>query len=395
MPRVIKQEPPTLIEPPNETWIISLRTITPMFGGSATPREVDAQSPVRAASVRGHLRFWWRATVGGQYATPQELFKAEERLWGSADRYGDAALKITGQSAERKSYSDFVSGFGDPRGYALFPFARQGSQEAASCLQNINFSMEITCSKQARAEIEIAIQAWIMFGGIGARTRRGCGSLEILPSHGFSQPIQPGLANSTLLTRLSGRYLEGEKVQNSDTAWRRALEVYKDFRQGKDFARNPGSDPSKPNKLGRSRYPEPDTIRGMSPRVRWTHRPRHSVGGFPRADLGLPIVFHFIGEGEDHTLESASQYGTRFASPVITKAVKVEGGYAPAIVLLDAPHVWDAGDLKFERQRKTISRAQVELTPQERQNIPPLNGLPIREALLEFAKSRGFKEVRL
>jgi len=122
----------------------------------------------------------------------------------------------------------------------------------------------------------------------------------------------------------------------------------------------------------------------------------HPVSGFPRADLGLPIVFHFIGEGEDHTLESASSFGTRLASPVITKAVRVDGGYVPAIILLDAPHAWDVGDLKFEKQGKKVTRAQVELTLQEREQIPPLmNGLPIRKALLEFAKSKGFKEVKL
>jgi len=82
MPRTIKTPVPTLTEPKLETWTLTLKTITPMFGGSATVREVDEKNPVRAASVRGHLRFWWRATAGAQYSDPKELFKAEEEIWG-------------------------------------------------------------------------------------------------------------------------------------------------------------------------------------------------------------------------------------------------------------------------------------------------------------------------
>jgi len=396
MPRTIKTEAPKLEPPKFETWTLQLKTITPMFGGSATPREVDKENPIRPASVRGHLRFWWRATAGARYSTPEALFEAEERVWGSAQVHGLVSLKVIPTSpGVRKTHSDFVSGFGDARGYALFPFAenRREGTPAASCLQDVTFSLGLSCPGSVKSEVERAIFAWVAFGGIGARTRRGCGSLELVSQTPVAAKTQR--MTRSLLTLAPTSYLIGEKVSDAVTAWKKALELYKDFRQGKNFARDEGSDPSKPNKLGRSRYPEPDSIRKISPNVNWTHRVKHPVEGFPRADLGLPIVFHFINEGTDHTLESASEFGTRFASPVITKAVKVEGGYAPAIILLDAPHVWDAGDLKFEKQKKTIPKAQVELTAQERQKVPPLKGLPIREALLEYAKSRGFKEVKL
>lgn len=369
-----------------------------MFGGSATPREVDADNPnpVRPASVRGHLRFWWRATAGARYATPQELFEAEEAVWGSAKAHGLVGLRVAHTNpGTRKSHSDFVSGFGDARGYALFPFAENRKEDtpAARCLQDVIFSLTLSCPDAVKAEVERAVFAWVAFGGIGARTRRGCGSLELVsqtPSVGKTQRL-----TQSLLTLGPTSYLIGEKTSDAVSAWRSALELYKEFRQGKNHARDKGSDPSKPNKLGRSRYPEPDSIRRISPNARWTHRVGHLVQGFPRADLGLPIVFHFINEGTDHILESAYAFGTRFASPVITKAMSVDGGYVPVIILLDAPHVWDAGDLKFEKQKKNIPKAQVELTPQERQSIPPLNGLPIREALLKYAKSKGFKEVKL
>lgn len=43
---------------------LEIATITPLFGGGYAARECDELIPVRSAAVRGHLRFWWRATAG-------------------------------------------------------------------------------------------------------------------------------------------------------------------------------------------------------------------------------------------------------------------------------------------------------------------------------------------
>lgn len=274
------------------------------------------------------------------------------------------------------------------------------TEQPADCLVGIEFTVGLSYPEELDPQIRHAVSAWVKFGGIGARTRRGCGSLELVEERPV--PTESQRRYASLITLAPVTCLIGESGLNSVVAWKEAVELYREFRQGKDFARDPGSDPSKPLKLGRSRYPEADTIRALFPQERWTHRVKHPVRGFPRADLGLPIVFHFQEEGpdEDLTLESASCFGSRFASPVITKVIKVEGGYAPAIILLDAPHAWDAGDLVLKLGRKEIevSKEQVQLSPEQHQQVSPLKeakGLPIRDALLEYAKSKGFKEVKL
>ena len=74
-------------------------------------------------------------------------------------------------------------------------------------------------------------------------------------------------------------------------AWKRAVETLKDFRQGPGLGRNPDS---RPNRPGRSRWPESDAIRRLT--GQWTprHEPKHAVDGFyPRAAFGLPMVFDF------------------------------------------------------------------------------------------------------
>ena len=57
---------------------LEISVITPLFGGGAEPGVADLLAPVRASSIRGHLRFWWRACKCANFATADELFGAEE-----------------------------------------------------------------------------------------------------------------------------------------------------------------------------------------------------------------------------------------------------------------------------------------------------------------------------
>lgn len=46
----------------DDAMTLTCRFVSPVFGGGAEPKKVDERSPVRASSIRGQLRFWWRAT---------------------------------------------------------------------------------------------------------------------------------------------------------------------------------------------------------------------------------------------------------------------------------------------------------------------------------------------
>ncbi len=90
-----------------ETIELELRLITPMFGGGYKAREVDTVQPIRPAAIRGHLRFWWRATAGARYATVEELHKAERELWGAAatkdnPAVGKVAIQVQTRSPGEK-----------------------------------------------------------------------------------------------------------------------------------------------------------------------------------------------------------------------------------------------------------------------------------------------------
>ncbi len=62
--------------------------ITPLFGGGVKAGETDPITVINGKSVRGQLRFWWRATRGGQFGKlPDPITKlreAEVAIWGAA-----------------------------------------------------------------------------------------------------------------------------------------------------------------------------------------------------------------------------------------------------------------------------------------------------------------------
>lgn len=393
-----------------------IRTITPMFGGSATAREVDKNNPVRAASVRGHLRFWWRATAGASYQESRELYEAESAIWGRLPKLTDGGsdkeahgkvrveVRICNEGQECQPVRHEVRGNGNMAvsfdknalAYALFPFQGtikhgQTEEAPAKALKKITFEVVLTCPPECRQQVETALHAWVLFGGIGSRTRRGCGSLAFV-DQSANMP-QPKAKSQKLLTTLAASYFVGQANKDPEVAWSEAVKRYRDFRQGERFARNEGKEPNRP---GRSRYPEPDTLRRITRQCASNHEPTHQVCGFPRADLGLPIIFHFQGKGDpsDQTLQGKNEGQQRFASPVITKVAKIDDQYLPLIMLLDSPHVWEGPPLELKNQRE-VKATEINLPKSDLANIMPLQGLPIREAFKKYIQEEGFSEVKL
>src|SRR5208337_5447005 len=54
--------------------------------GGVEPRMNDPSFPIRPTAIRGHLQFWWRATVGARYATREVLRDRQPAIWGSTER---------------------------------------------------------------------------------------------------------------------------------------------------------------------------------------------------------------------------------------------------------------------------------------------------------------------
>jgi CRISPR-associated protein Cmr1 len=413
---------------------VALKTITPLFGGSGKAGEVDKLNPIRAASIKGHLRFWWRATTGASFPNLAALQEAEDTLFGKAvntedeghesnvDVVGNALrvrVAVTSRGTPQKCGEFEQGNNGNYRAlptfarnypsYALQPFQGKSNGQSietqpSTALLNVRFQVILDFPQIYQTQIEQAIAAWIFFGGVGARTRRGCGSIaldrSILPSVLPLDASTLQITDGDLLTKIPINYYVGTETTNSLEAWETAVNIYKDFRQKPGFARN--LPPPNDNTPGLSRWPEPHSIRRISGRSSRGHEPppRTPDRAFPRADLGLPIIFQFkqqdenAGDPHQSTLEGrAPQPGEprrmRFASPVITKAHQLPNGkFVPMIAILDSPRVWALGNLSLSGTPITPSQVQDTACPP----MSEVGKTDIREGLIVYACRRGFRE---
>jgi CRISPR-associated protein Cmr1 len=312
---------------------VGLEIVTPILGGSYQTRRIDDVDVIRAPSVRGHLRFWWRALYAAQYGSAKELYQRESALWGRAatEDGGRSAVELR-VGVEREGGVDEseirlypAQGQQATRGaYALWPARgerRMNTRTAPRRQPGTQFQLTLRVAGSATDEAEVrnALRAWILFGGYGGRTRRGLGSLNVIDSvNGWL----PTTATREALTELFGLDIfaaptrtpedvpwfggaaihVGTKGPDAQTAWTTALDWLEEFRQGRtgqagSRAREPGTGKLQPTRPSISNWPEGDKVRRLStPQrgLRWAHTPRHNqTPAWPRAGFGLPIIGQF------------------------------------------------------------------------------------------------------
>jgi CRISPR-associated protein Cmr1 len=416
-----------------------ISVVTPLFGGGVEAGIPDQTLPIRGTAIRGHLQFWWRATCGADVATREDLFARHGNVWGTTDRASPVEIDIRdvtavqarpcarynwnpqarqGQGGWRLDWESPLSNSSLP--YALFPF--QGKEpltpqvgdpqkSPARFIQSASFTLRLRYPKELEQEIGIAVWAWTNFGGLGARTRRGCGALlckDLAPKDrhdlvgwvgaGSTIPAGPPRDWPTLPSGV----LVGSQSKTPVDAWKRTVDLLQQFRQGVGFARNPGQQNNRP---GRSRYPEPETIRRVT-RARSINHPRLPGipdDAFPRAEFGLPVVFHFQGAGEpaDTVLYPSNAMDgprrERMASPLILKPLALANGASvPLIMRLVTPPLTGV-DLRRDNQSLVLPAATaIRDRRLATYSNSPLSGATsgsALEAFLRHAGHNGFHEV--
>ena len=98
----------------------AIRLVTPLFGGGIEPGEPDPSLPIRGASIRGQLRFWWRTTCGRLLPT-NKMWRREEEIFGSRDFPSPLEVEVSRvQGIERLKANEAIDR-DSPVRYALFP----------------------------------------------------------------------------------------------------------------------------------------------------------------------------------------------------------------------------------------------------------------------------------
>jgi CRISPR-associated protein Cmr1 len=313
-----------------ETIELELRLITPMFGGGYKAREVDPLQPIRPAAIRGHLRFWWRATAGARYASVEELHKAERELWGAAATKDNPAVGKVAIRVEVKDKGQMV-GYGSRGGlpkYFLFPFRPQKNIPATKGCENVVFTLRLildtSLSEAQRAEVTTALKAWIAFGGVGARTRRGCGALTVVSNNanqwlprlqGIAEwlGMPPNVASKCDWTTLAGAHGQITHANDAEDAWRKLGSFWERFRRGGLVSGTKWSDYR-------------DVLCNLDD--------QHDELALAKPFLGLPIEYQEFGEQTPFTGTLEPAQSGRMASPVILKPIALQGGEFGALVLV-------------------------------------------------------------
>jgi CRISPR-associated protein Cmr1 len=483
---------PTFVPPApgsESSLTVKVTSVTPMFGGGWSPGEIDQVTPISGKAIRGHLRTWWRLTCSSSELAQMDEWEAA--IFGSTANASPVDVRVTADSPVRfreVGHSQNRYGLGSSATYALFPAierkvpdptARGGERSEPAKLATEGFEFDLTirwldatrfelqqqhhsesrrreddrsrpqvCAADVRTHVLTALRAWLTFGGIGARTRRGVGAVHV------NAPIQAFAALPKLHLRDAKLYLAPVTPANDPiTAWQQAVQAYQSFRQGprgplheKDvLTRDPmGNVRSRHLRQvsGRTSWPEPQSIRRITRAAlkdktwRLTDRdsitfrnhetplPQHAdepCPAFPRAILGLPIGFRFA----DGPSPESSNCGIpnedmdpapmmllpsdgrdRMTSPVITRPIFFNDRWRAGFLILRGSHLKNlkASLEESRKPRPGNPRRSYPVPHREIADDPSLSRIAVLrgrtdalDALVEFLidRERGYVETPL
>ncbi len=389
---------------PGDEFTLTCRFISPVFGGGVDPKRQDPVTPVRASAIRGQLRYWWRATHAD--LSLLALHETESKLFGGVHEKAQASaisLHVAKQPARMKRLEVFLRGSPfklvnerlSALAYGAFPLrGEQGTNHDPLFVYDDPFEIVIRMETRivdgvdVRLEIERALWAWLHFGGLGGRTRRGFGAVELIDSKGFTlKSIRDGWPNEPRKEKAEWPVLQAtmksvakaqSPTKTGHEAQEKLLDLLRRMRQG-DLGRTHNNNNPRP---GRSYWPEPDAIRKICHTSSERHgKPIHDprIDKFPRAAFGAPIIFHFKSEpGEREPVDTMlvpaqwrdDEKGTgqkrvpldRFASSLILRPHAANGGYESMAVRLDhpEPRAWMLLEKKTEKAYPVIKLDEAE-----------------------------------
>lgn len=159
---------------------------TPMFIAGA---EQEKTPELRPPSFKGLLRFWFRAIALPRLGDWRKVQKLENEIFGSTDRQSSfyLDLDILDIAEEKnKSIGDFKEKYGLiylGHGLVNYKGELQRLHYTSSSIFNLRLlfkEKEGEITEKAKLFLPLTLKALGFFGGAGARSRRGFGSLSLL-----------------------------------------------------------------------------------------------------------------------------------------------------------------------------------------------------------------------
>jgi len=184
-------------------WSCTLEVVTPLFLAGAD----QTRAELRPASIRGALRFWFRAMMGGLLQgnweqVKDQMRKLEAAVFGDTEQASHVQIHVVPQK------QNIISPGGPPvrikpgvvyLGFPFYQWAGQGQYRLVRAYFNPRSSFRLDFSSRPGSDSELLKKViwgtlWLMthMGGLGSRSRRGFGSLQAISDpEGVELKLQP------------------------------------------------------------------------------------------------------------------------------------------------------------------------------------------------------------
>lgn len=145
----------------------TMELITPCFCAGAD----QAKAEIRAPSIRGELRWWFRA-LGGSRDQEAEVFGSIKQEKAHVGNQASALIVRVSDVVKGESESRSL-----PNNHKFFTMSRKGAE--AMVPAGRQFRLQILDRKGVQSDLlNLTIESVCRLGSIGLRARRGCGALK-------------------------------------------------------------------------------------------------------------------------------------------------------------------------------------------------------------------------
>lgn len=165
-----------------------IETVTPLFIGGADQYDIKNEG-LRVPSLRGAMRWWYRALLGSRINDIKEIYKNESEMFGSTDKKSTIIVRVSPSTGLKEG--SYQKQWNYNIDYLFFSFRKTKSNPARPYYdEKSKFTIELLSRDKDSLE-KASYLLWLLahLGSIGSRSRRGAGSLNILSVNDeFSKP---------------------------------------------------------------------------------------------------------------------------------------------------------------------------------------------------------------